>query len=201
MDTILKQRLIGAVVLISLAVIFLPMVFTGDGQFSSRFRSNVPEEPNFEIVAPQVHVPKKVPSKLLPKVPLIEPVAQPEPAEIKADPRVAQGGKPDEQKLVKKDSSQKIAAPVQAKKAVKSKPDINGWVIQLGSFYKKNNAVKLRDKLRKKGLSSFLVTGKGKNGPIYRVRIGPELERQKANKILQEVEKDTKLKGLVLRYP
>ena len=37
MDILLKQRLVGAIVLISLAVIFLPMLFTGQGEQEKKF--------------------------------------------------------------------------------------------------------------------------------------------------------------------
>ncbi|WP_455374707.1 SPOR domain-containing protein [Kaarinaea lacus] len=51
----LKQRLIGAVVLIALGVIFIPMLLTGDGKFlSDDMESNVPPKPMYELEAPKV---------------------------------------------------------------------------------------------------------------------------------------------------
>lgn len=55
MASMLKQRLIGAVVLIALGVIFIPMLLTGDGKFlSDDMESNVPPKPMYELEAPKV---------------------------------------------------------------------------------------------------------------------------------------------------
>lgn len=53
--SMMKQRLIGAAVLIALGVIFIPMLLTGDGKFlSGDMESNVPPKPMYELEAPKV---------------------------------------------------------------------------------------------------------------------------------------------------
>lgn len=53
--SMMKQRLIGAAVLIALGVIFIPMLLTGDGKFlSGETQSNVPPKPMYELEAPKV---------------------------------------------------------------------------------------------------------------------------------------------------
>jgi len=48
METTLKQRLIGAAVIIALAVIFVPMILDGSGrQESVALNMEVPPEPTF----------------------------------------------------------------------------------------------------------------------------------------------------------
>lgn len=55
MTSMLKQRLIGAAVLIALGVIFIPMLLTGDGNFlSDDMESNVPPKPMYELEVPKV---------------------------------------------------------------------------------------------------------------------------------------------------
>ena len=55
MTGLLKQRLIGAIVLISLGIIFIPMLLTGKGNIlEGDMQSNVPPKPMYEIKAPQV---------------------------------------------------------------------------------------------------------------------------------------------------
>lgn len=203
MDIILKQRLIGAIVLISLGVIFLPMLFTGNGQFESRFKSNIPQEPSYEIVSPQVPVPEQIPSRAMEKVPLIEPIDasanrpdKPETTHTQEKPQQQAAAKVPHSRVAKAEPITKAKTQTSPKKST-----VTGWVVQVGSFYKKNNAITLRDKLRKAGLPSFLVTAKGKNGPIYRVRVGPERDQKQAKKVLRQIERDTKLKGIILRYP
>ena len=55
MDDGIKQRLIGAVVLVALMVIFLPMLFTGDDLEPADVLVDIPERPaipSFEITEP-----------------------------------------------------------------------------------------------------------------------------------------------------
>lgn len=55
MDIILKQRLVGAIVLISLGVIFIPMLLSGKGELSSPIlKSNIPPTPKYDIKKPDV---------------------------------------------------------------------------------------------------------------------------------------------------
>lgn len=75
MASMLKQRLIGAAVLIALGVIFIPMLLTGDGKFlSDEMESNVPPKPMYELEAPKVVPLDK--RKLQSSEPVIEPAAQ-----------------------------------------------------------------------------------------------------------------------------
>lgn len=250
MNAILKQRLVGAIVLISLAVIFVPMLFTGKGELGEpKFESNIPPEPAYEIKSPQVSVPLDLPSKRLEKVPLSEPVAlepkekQPPVAEKPTDDpktakqdavqtkpitqtkpimlpmpvnnkdKPAQKPEPTEKsqdapkpaKPVTKDSEPvkqtPVDKPVPADKQKSVKSAISGWVVQVGSFSKKRNATKLRDQLRKEGMASFVVTGKSDKGAVYRVRVGPEINREDAEKLQQKIKQKTKLSGLVMQYP
>jgi DedD protein len=60
-DILLKQRLVGAIVLISLGVIFIPMLLSGKGDLSSsKLQSNIPPEPAYDIRQPQVKAPEAI---------------------------------------------------------------------------------------------------------------------------------------------
>ncbi len=238
MDILLKQRLVGAIVLISLAVIFLPMLFTGKGDEQQKFESSIPAEPVYEIKSPQVSVPLPLPSKTLEKVPLREPVvkedlAQAKP-ELQAIPKntdsnktesvkpkteIAKTEKPAQQPETQKNPPSEPAPVITASKpesttdsaaanetstastlAIKSS-DVTGWVVQVGSFSKKANAEQLRDELRKMGMASFVATGLSNKKKVYRVRVGPEINRADAEKIKAKIKEKTKLNGLVMKYP
>jgi len=238
-DILLKQRLIGAIVLISLAVIFLPMVFTGRGEQEKKFESSIPPEPVYEITAPQVSVPLPVPPESMQKVPLSEPVdqdqqmplaeiiakqtttrAEPEakadsPPEVSTPPEVAKvetapplapptTAAPKAEPVV--ENKPEIQKETQPKSEAKAAPtvepsDVTGWVVQVGSFSKQANAEQLRDKLRKLGMASFVVTGVSDNQTVYRVRVGPEVDRKEAEKLQAKIKQKTKLNGLVMKYP
>lgn len=231
MNILLKQRLIGAIVLISLAVIFLPMLFSGKGEQEQKFESSIPSEPAYEIKSPQVSVPLPLPSKTLEKVPLREPVvkedaleAKPDVQTVITDSKPIAGHKPSAEKPSQHTDLQEKPAAEAPQSVAASKPEpttqasakkdtaaasrtpikpsnVTGWVVQVGSFSKKANAEKLRDRLRKMGMASFVATGKSDNKKVYRVRVGPEISRADAEKIQAKIKQKTKLNGLVMKYP
>jgi DedD protein len=75
-------------------------------------------------------------------------------------------------------STKKIEAPT---KSNYKKPDFVRWYLQAGSYSKKENAVSMSEKLRKKGIpvqvEPITVSGKG---TVYRLKVGPELDKKRA---------------------
>jgi DedD protein len=72
------------------------------------------------------------------------------------------------------------------------------WVVQVGSFSNPSNAEKLVARLRLEGMSAYHETVSGASDPIYRVRIGPFLERDEAFRIEQQVRERMALDGVVI---
>lgn len=85
--------------------------------------------------------------------------------------------------------------------APRERVGLAAWVVQLGSFQDRERADKLLDELRKQSLPAFLEqTGMGETSRV-RVRIGPELERDKAQIVRDRLAAEMAIEGLVLRYP
>lgn len=205
-DTRLKQRLVGAIVLVSLAVIFIPMILSGNKQAANSISgSNIPEKPQGEFVSRIIPLDKQAPEPAPLKAPVVsepEPVKPADKVKIYKAPTVA---KVEQQKTAPKVTkpAPKPAPEPAPKPAAKapSKPT-SGWVAQVGSFSSKSNAYGLRDTLRKKGLSSSFVDSIKTDGKTtYRVRLGPESSKDKAATLLAKASKITKTKGFVVRYP
>jgi len=78
---------------------------------------------------------------------------------------------------------------------------VHAWALQLGSFSKEPNALAMRDQLRAKGYASYVDVLKKPDRTTYRVRIGPELDKQQLEKIKAELIKKEKLKGMVVQHP
>jgi DedD protein len=74
-------------------------------------------------------------------------------------------------------------AEIPVKPEPKNTAKFERWTIQAGSFTKKENAVSQRDKLRKLGFPAALETLSTGKGQIYRLKIGPELSKQRAIEI------------------
>ena len=192
MNDQLKQRLVGAIVLVSLAVIFIPMILPGGGMRDSMNTRKAPPEPDYRFPPPK-SAPKAPPMS----EPVIVPMADAE-VQSSATEKKAEGNNAADTNKTK--SSKPIASTSDTKPKVK--PDqITAWIVQVGSFTSASNAKELQDKLRKMGYASFVEAVKTKNGMNYRVRVGPELTRTLADKLQKQLAEKANLKGMVQSYP
>ena len=91
---------------------------------------------------------------------------------------------------------------VEQPKAQKPETPASGlvrWIIQVGSFADRKNALILQDELRKKGFSTFLDSVETeKNGKLFRLRIGPELDKKRAEVIKVKLEKQFQLQPILI---
>lgn len=76
----------------------------------------------------------------------------------------------------------------------------SAWVIQLGSFKEKSNALRLVNKLRAGGYRAFIQHVSGHSGQSTRVFVGPEHQQASARIVASELEKNLKLHGIVISY-
>ncbi len=185
----LKQRLVGAVVLIALAVIFIPMLLSGGREMEMPvFGSNVPDKSKEIANIKHIDMEEMQKAESIPANPERIPVAH---------------GLP-EPEVVKKEKSKSIVDTLVAlTKETEKKPAIKEtvWAVQVGSFNKRSNALGLKDRLRKKKIHAFVERIIKNNKAVYRVRVGPEATRKKAEALKQKLQKDLKLDGLVVKHP
>ncbi len=77
------------------------------------------------------------------------------------------------------------------------KADLHKWFIQVGIFAKKNNATELQTKLRKAGYAVSINKVASANGLLYRVRVGPEINKQRAEKLKVKLKASYKINGIM----
>jgi DedD protein len=189
----IKQRLVGAVVLVSLAVIFIPMLLdSGEEGGMPLFGSNIPEKPDYQFEP--LDIPLEPVKPIEADKPLL--VEKPEPAPPKAKPAPKKAKQPAPAKEEKQPLVVK-SAPAPEEKPAK---DSNAWVVQVGSFSNSANALKLRDKLRTRGFSAFVEKLESDGNIVFRVRVGPELKREIAESLRDKLQNRMKLKGIVMGY-
>ena len=80
-------------------------------------------------------------------------------------------------------------------------PSAASWAVQLASLSQRNNAEILRDRIRDKGYAAFVLKGQVDGQTVFRVLVGPELLRSRADTVRDELVKAINLKGIVVRYP
>jgi DedD protein len=71
-------------------------------------------------------------------------------------------------------------------------------VVQVGSFSAEANAGNLVSTLRQKGLSAYQETVNSSGSEIYRVRIGPFLDREEAMRTERRIRESMSLTGVVM---
>lgn len=194
----LKERLVGAAVLVVIAVIFIPMLLTGPIDSTSINKTNIPERPA-----------EKFSSKLVPLNDSLMPITE---AVDASDDIINEEPLSQDESVetydetvtnVAEETAEKVTNEKQVvqEKTINKKVGLTAWVVQLGSFSTKVNADKLNLSLRKAGFPAFVepLTKKGKTS--YRVRVGPEILRADADALLKSIKTKMKLDGLVLSYP
>jgi len=192
----LRQRLWGAAVLIALLVIFLPLLLDGSGSESQyrrveRLREEPPRIVNADgIVETQPVVrARNEPEQPVVSESTVAPVASTAPTE--APVSVAE---PPGATVTAPPAMTNTTQPQQSGEALRA------WVVQAGSFSDENNAIAVRDKLRRAGFPSF-VTPTDTAELLFRVRVGPMINLQQAeasrDKVMSLLQRD----AIVVSYP
>jgi DedD protein len=187
LDNGLKQRIVGALVLVALAVIFLPMLLTRQDE-RQQVEVEVPTAPVSpgmpQNVAPDVEVPvvsEPVPAEPGQALP-VEPQSAPEPVEQPATTEAAQPVPPPS------------AQPPSTRLDDSSLPV--SWSVQLASLSSRSGAEALQKTLRSQGYNAYIRQVDGMN----RVFVGPVIERKEADRLRDQLNRQHKLSGFVVRF-
>lgn len=226
MDEKLKHRIVGGLVLFSVAVIAVPLLFDSEQSKKtvSLSETAVPPNPQAKLKTIDIPVVDKWSGKTMPDV-VPEPIvsSQEEPPKNLINPVVAQQPtvKPDPEptqakKVVPKEVQSEEKPPVVAAQKprqvsepakVETKPKLvtipergKAWVVQVGSFSERANAERLRDKLIKSGYRAFVSQSRSKNRTVVRVRVGPELLKENAVKLSRKLQKELSMQTMVVEH-
>lgn len=203
----LKQRIIGALVLVSLAVIFVPMLFDEPHSERTSTTIKIPEEPPFPEVetpengmapapsyeinenAPEVPTSASSAGESSPDYQILEENPDSVPAPVTTEPAApAETAEPGQSEPTANQPTAATAADTVEQPAEPSEPESaeyqrsleGAWVVQLGSFGNEENARRLRDKVREKGYGSHLQEVVRGDTTLTRVFSGPFATKSEA---------------------
>lgn len=186
LDKGLKQRMVGALVLVALAVIFLPMLFSRPDE-QRQIVVDAPAMPAMPAMPEHPVVPAEVPEPI-PEPPQL-PQTQTEPAVAESAPAPA----PAPAAVVPPPALSEPAKPA-------SHLDANSlpvsWSVQLASLSSRERAVELQQRLRSQGYNAYVRSVDGMN----RVFVGPVIERAEANRLRDQLNRQQKLNGFIVRF-
>ncbi|WP_299591799.1 SPOR domain-containing protein [uncultured Microbulbifer sp.] len=204
-----KQRIVGALVLVALAVIFLPTLFDREGARYIDVTSQIPPAPDIKPIA--IAEPQPV-EDVEPAPPVAEvfqpdiveqkgPAPDPEavsleqPAEAEKTPKVAEA-KPTPESAEPEPQVQLPAEETQLDD--KGLPE--GWVIQVGAYKESASADRMRSKLLDAGFRAYTRAVDTPKGRLVRVFVGPKLSRVDAQSDKRKLDELLKTETLILRY-
>ncbi len=199
MDKALKQRLTGAVILIALAIIFLPILLDGERQSQPRSSMEIPAQPEVNFPTRRLPIGDHLKSTKMqagnselepiteqvetPSETLIVESSEPPPAVFEPEPATTNGVVITPLQTVNEppvtavsetpETATKTPAPVI--------PDSVGkWQIQIASFAGRSNAEKLVSRLRRTGYQAHIDTISRDKLTLHRVIVPAYRDRSEA---------------------
>ncbi|WP_334059450.1 SPOR domain-containing protein [Alteromonas sp. S005] len=204
MTSALKNRLVGTIIVVALAVIFLPDFLDGKKQTNREPFVSVPANPPKKpIVEPESFPSERVAKAAVPAVEIEDEIALDE--ELVAS-STGNSKNTDEATAAKApvpkafEEEDKLASQTVVDTKSASADDDAGWVIQLGSFRHEKNVKALLAKLEKAGYRAFSRKIQTSSGPLNKVFVGPDLDKKKLESALPHLKELTKLKGKVTTF-
>jgi DedD protein len=219
MDRALKERIVGAIVLVVLAVLVVPVFLDGSAVEQEMQTERIPL-PGQEDQTVKVIVLERDREAPVPQAVAADPKTESGnesavdsngeagitlPAPALNDETVAETPPPAQAETAepKAASTQPAAEPRTDPVAVieETRQSATGmWAVQLGSFSSKPNADKLAADLRRQGFAAFLSETSGDSGSLHRVRVGPQKDRPAAEAMLARL-RDVGQRGQVVPHP
>ncbi len=177
MDSTLKYRIVGAAVLLSLAVIFIPMILDGSGQNSvTKIDMEIPPEPKI-VFSDEIQQ-----SDLAPKVN----------HDKNADSEVA--------KVTQIDPVNNVVPEVTVSN--KTGSELMSWVVQVGAFGEREKATSMQKQLVEAGYDAIVEVGSNQGKEYFRVKVGPLISQDVATQTRDKLRKELKLEtAFVTRHP
>lgn len=202
-----KQRIAGSVVLIALALIFLPIIFDGEGSYDPQISSRIPPTP--------IITPLEEPVPIRPVVLANQPGFQ---SPVESEPSESDSGEQLEDSATERPESAVPATDVEeaentVAEVVDSQPSFErespqlgpdglpqGWSVRLGTFSDESNAAKLLERLLAADYKAYARDIERDQGRLTAVFVGPWLDRNRVDSYQKQLQEEFQLAGLVVRY-
>lgn len=195
-----KQRIVGAIVLVALGVIFIPMILDQEIDDSPIRGTNIPVKPEklqelAKQKSPEIPAGPNVDRD---KPQLVDEHTPP----VEQTDSVTPGSKSTAKPAAPEPTGTKAPQSKKTPEPDKSLASARAWVVQVASFSERSKALKLRDRLRKANYKAFVESLSSSKGTRYRVRVGPVVQRKKADALKSRIAREFKIKdALVMSHP
>lgn len=193
MSSALQNRLVGTIILVALAVIFLPDVLDGRKESNKEMFVETSKRPEMKPVANANEFPIEEVTEQLSRA-----------VEVVADKAVDDEPEATDESSVETDSSSAVDESLQQATVVENDDQRllaqAGWVVQLGVFRHEKNVKELLDKLKAAGYRAFSRPVKTSSGELTKVFVGPDLQKEKLEKAIPHLRELTQLQGRITPF-
>ena len=172
METGLRRRLVGAIVIAAVAVIFIPLIFDGTEEERLAVIEEIPPAPTFDFreqiavsdIQAAMEFRRRANAATMPQE------------------RASIGDETESQNLLDQNGLP------------------TGWSLQVASFRERENAVALRSEIRELGHGAYVLLNRTNEGQFYQVLVGPSLDREGLSRAGQEIADKMGLTVQIVRY-
>jgi len=193
----LRQRIVGAVVLVALAVIFLPMVFEFDQPRRLDRRTLIPPQPEIAPVA----IPQPQRTEAMVEPPPFETAFVPPEESVEQGDAAAPPVEETKGGAATTPDTRTDVAPEPSEPPRLSEQGIPvSWVLQVGSFRERDKATTLTENLRKQGYKAYLRSSTASGKSLHRVFIGPYVLKDKALADKSAVDRKYSVSSLLRKF-
>lgn len=215
MKEVVKQRLVGALILVALGVIFWPIIFVDPDTDIDIQGLQVPPRPERgDAFAPDPEpAPMSDRDTLAPLlesdwIPEMEPDPLPGEEAVTAVPEEQTVAVPAEQPLASPDSAAQatLPQPGETREAAMAAPQMDDqglpvvWTLQVVTLSDGIKAEALRQELLSAGHKAYVKAVTVEDKTLYRVHVGPKAERAQLEALQAELDQRLGVKSMVRRY-
>ena len=219
MNDILKQRLVGALILVALGVVFWPIIFVEPGSQPAEEQRRMPPRP--QVDSSPIEPPDQV--GLRPTIavaarqdtaevevadPEPEPEPEPEPAPETLASALPQVGTADPAPSAPVPAAtepvQPADVPTRSTAPEKLALDKQGvpiaWILQVASVSAADKAEQLRQQLLAKDRKAYTRKIRSNGKELYRVYVGPKFERAQLERLKTDIDREFGVSSMIVRY-
>lgn len=196
MDDSAKKRILGLLIIFVVLAVFLPLFLKGEGYRERQLESRIPAAPDMpEVVEIKPRLSKLEDTTELP--PVDEPAVQVKEPVIVAKVTAGNDAVVESAPKPIPESEKRPVVSVKDKKPQLDPQNVPvGWTLQLASFKDEANAKALKKQLISAGHKVYTR----QHTDIYKVFVGPDIDRSRLERLKQKLKSDYSLDGLIIRF-
>jgi DedD protein len=196
----LQNRLVGTVIIVAIAVIFLPDLLSGKNPSNKELFVELPPRPAVKTVQrPASFSTQGVKEAATRNIEIVNETALDEPA-VKSQTQTTQNTENNVPATTKQAPANSLEQGTVVENDQQRLLAGAGWVVQLGTFRHQKNVKELLAKLEKGGYRAFSQPVQTSSGTLTKVFVGPDLQKKRLEKALVHLKDLTSLQGRVTPF-